>query len=252
MDYMKDKSEKQFRQLLKKAKSDPNILCFFLGGSRGKGFNTKDSDYDIYIITKENVAKNYKSKYKKVKSCDVVVLSKKAFEKYANIGSEYEWDRYDFAHVKALIDKDDIQKIIDEKGTIPKNRKNKFIDGYLDGYINYVYRSIKCIRNGNKIGARLEAAQSIKPLLNAVFALENRVVPFFDYVNRELEKYPLKKLPWKSEDFLDKLLLILSTADLKTQQEVLKKIEKLFTKEGFGAVFDRWKPNRWIWVCQQP
>ena len=79
-----------------------------------------------------------------------------------------------------------------------------------------------------------------------VFALHNRPRPFYGYLEKELKAYPLKKLPWPTDEFLKKILLILSTADLPTQQEILQAMEKLLRREGFGKVFDDWKgKDKW-------
>ena len=49
-----------FKELIEEAKNDPNVIGFFLGGSKGKGRETKFSDYDIQVIVKDNVATTYK------------------------------------------------------------------------------------------------------------------------------------------------------------------------------------------------
>jgi len=237
-------TDQQFRDLWKEAKANPDIIGFFLGGSRGKGFQNSHSDYDLRMIVKDESAKTYQRKYEKItfKEIDLVVLSLSEFRTYALWGSPESWDRYDFTHVKALVAKrSEIQKIIDEKGSIPKERQHDFIVYSLDAYINGVFRSVKCFRNQNETGARLEASTSLPYLLDLVFVLHRRPKPFYGYLERELKKYPLKKLPWSGKSFSKMLLTILSTADLKTQQKMLKAIEKLFRKEGFGHVFDGWE-----------
>lgn len=232
----------RFRRLVAEAKTDPNILCFFLAGSRGKGFENRNSDYDPYMIVKDIVAKKYKSKYEKMNLEDIhlSVLSLSEFRKYAAWGSPLSGDRYDFTHVKIFVDKNKIGKIAVEKGSVPKDKQKSFISSSLDSYINSLFRSLKCLKNGNIIGARLEAAKSIYPLLDAIFSLELRPRPFDDYLEKELKKYPLKKFPWKREEFIRKILSIQATAGLKAQQEILKKIEKIFRKEGYNKVFDGW------------
>ena len=57
---MTKKTEKVFNKILEEVKKDPNILGFFLGGSRSKGKITKHSDYDVYIIVKDEFLKKYK------------------------------------------------------------------------------------------------------------------------------------------------------------------------------------------------
>ena len=242
-------ADQQFAQLLKEAKTNPEIIGFFLGGSRGKGFENSHSDYDPRMIVKDKVAKTYQKKYEKMEfgEIDLVIMSLSEFRKYALWNSPEAWDRYDFTHVKPLVVKtSEIQKLINEKGSIPKDKRHDFIVYNLDAYINGVYRSVKCFRNQNITGARLEASTSIPYLLDLVFALHNRPKPFFGYLDRELKKYPLEKLPWSGKSFSKMILEILCTADLKTQQKILKTIEKLFRKEGFGQVFDEWEDkDKW-------
>lgn len=240
---METKFSEKFNQLLDRAKIDDNIVGLFLTGSRGKGFENEHSDYDLKIIVRDEVAETYIKEYEKLKSenIDLTVMSLTEFNGYAELNSPFEWDRYTFVGVKALIDRTgEIQKLIDEKGIIPEGRRHDFIAGSLDGYINQVYRSVKCFRNNNVVGASLEAAVSIPSLLDLVFALHGRPRPFYGYLEKELALRPLEKLPWKADEFIQKILLIQSSADLATQQEVLKTIEVLMRKEGFGKVFDDW------------
>ena len=214
------KSDEQFAQLLEEAKTNPDIIGFFLGGSRGKGFENEQSDYDPRMIVKNEVAKTYHEKYESMmlEEIDLVVMSLSEFRDYALWGTPEAGDRYDFTHVKALVDKTgEVQKLIDDKGSIPDDNRNDFIAQTLDAYINGVYRSVKCFRNHNETGARLEASTSIPYLLDLVFSLHNRPKPFYGYLERELKAYPLEKLPWSGEEFLKKLLTILSNADPETQ-----------------------------------
>jgi predicted nucleotidyltransferase len=234
---------KKFDYLLHMAKEDSNVTGFILLGSRGKGFENEYSDYDIIIIAEDNFLEICKEKYEKEHSekLDLGVLSLSEFENYAEWSSQTSWDRYTFSHVKALVDKTgEIQRMIDLKGQIPESVRNDVIADSLDAYINQVYRSMKCFRTGNIVGARLEASREIPYLLDFIFALHNRLKPFYGYLEKELKSYPLEKMPWKTEDFLRKILLILSTADIDTQQELLKSVEILSRKEGFGKVFDDW------------
>ena len=73
-----------FEELDNKAKEDSNIIGFFLGGSRGKGIGKKHSDYDVYIIVKDNVVEKYKKKFpfRKFKGLDLIIFSYSEFIKY--------------------------------------------------------------------------------------------------------------------------------------------------------------------------
>lgn len=108
------KSDEQFAQLLEEAKTNPNIIGFFLGGSRGKGFQNEQSDYDPHMIVKNEVVKTYHEKYESMvlEEIDLVVMSLSEFRDYALWGNPEAGDRYDFTHVKALVDKTgEVQKL---------------------------------------------------------------------------------------------------------------------------------------------
>ena len=247
-----------FEHIKEESKTDPNIIGLVLGGSRGKGFYKEHSDYDFFLVVKENVLQEYKEKYEKydkITGIDCGVKTIKELEEYAEIGSEFEWDRYNFAHIQALIDKTkgELQKIIDEKGKIPEKYWKKYLEGYLDGYINSVYRSMKSLRDDNNVSYRLEAVDSVNLFLICAFAFHNRrIKPYYKYLEFELEKYPLDKLPWTSKELIEMLFKILETGDYKIQQVILKDMELLARKEGLGSTFDSWGGDeKWTMSFQQ-
>lgn len=238
-----------FDQLVELARKDAGMLGLILTGSRGKGVITEDSDYDCLLIVKDSVGNKYKKKYGAIlyENMDFCIRTFSEFKKYASWNSPEAWDRYNFAYITPVVDKTGrLQKTIDEKAKIPRNELEKFIADALDGYINQVYRSVKCFRANNIIGFRLEATESIPLLLHALFALEGRHRPYNKYMEWELLHYPLKNLPWKPKKFVKMILEIATTSNLKTQQNILREIEKLFRAKGFGKVFDAWEgKDKW-------
>ena len=238
-----NRTEALFSRLAEDARKDPNILAFWLDGSRGKGVITPHSDYDCTMIVKDEVLGDYREKYESLgnREIEVGVLTFDLFRRHAAWGSPAAWDRYNFTHLRALVDKTgEAQKLIDEKGSMPPAEIPKVIHQALDHYVNQIYRSIKCTRNGQRIGARLEAAGEITPLLDAVFALHGRLRPYFKYLEWEFKNYPVTKLGIDPSEFQRALLEILASGDIKTQQFLLAKAETLFRTEGYGAVFDAW------------
>ena len=117
MDGIKEKYE----SVLKTSTENENVIGLFLGGSRGKSkdFLTKHSDIDVYIILSDAAPKELENKLKACESdgFEIRVYRLACFKDYASWGSDREWDRYNFSHNKAIIDKTgEIQKLIDEKG----------------------------------------------------------------------------------------------------------------------------------------
>ena len=238
----------RFKALLHRARTDDNVIGFFLGGSRGKGFETEHSDYDITMVVKNDAAKAYKEEFaEEDDGIDIGVFSLSEFETYANWKEVHHWNRYNFAYVRALVDKTgEIQSLIDKKGAIPDDKRDECINAQLDAYINGLFRSVKAFRRNDTVGMRLESAASIPNLLNALFALEGRIAPFPDYLVQELRVRPLQRFPWSSERLLEALLRILETGDLGTQQTMAVTVERVFRQYGYSEVFDAWEgQDRW-------
>ena len=247
-----NRTDAVFNQILRDAQTDLNILAFWLSGSRGKGLSTAHSDYDCTMIVTADVLEEYRRKYENLGIIDIElsVSTFDLFRQYAAWGSPEAWDRYSFAHLKALVDKTgEAKALIHEKGCVPPREIPELIHRALDHYLNQVYRAIKCARDGHRVGARLEAAEQIHPLLEAVFALNGRLRPYYKYLEWELKMNPIAKLGIVPDDFLSALLEILTSGDIGTQQVLLCHIEKLFRIEGYGAVFDEWG-QKLTWMKQ--
>lgn len=230
--------------LIEAAKNDSNIIGLFSTGSCGKGLITDESDFDATMIVKDDVLDDYKERYKGFGGilCDLTIKTMAELEAAAIWGGPMSWDRYNYTHLQAEVDKTgEIQKLIAEKGLVPEENRKEFVAASLDGFINQVFRSVKCFRDGNKIASQLEAADGLPSLLNAIFGIEGRIKPFYKYLDWELTKFPLQKLPWPKDEFIKILLNIVQTGDLRTQQEVLGRIEKVFREEGFNEIFDSWE-----------
>lgn len=236
-------AEKAFEALMAKLQADTDVLSAFLSGSRGKGFATPASDYDVVIVVHDDAIARcqvrYPFHYDPCIDCVVVAFSK--FRTYAALGSPDAWDRYAFTHVKVLSDRTggEVQALVDEKGRVPYDRRDELLRGSLDAFLNGVYRALKCVRNRNDLGARLEAANSVAPLLEFLFALEGRHAPFAGYLERELATYPLRRLPLTPTDLLDSINRVLQ-AEVATLQKLLRVVDVLGKQEGFGDVFEAW------------
>ena len=157
-------AKETYQKLIDDSKKDSNILGLILFGSRGMGeeFTHKESDYDLMMIVKNNGKKNYEKYYEiekiKISGIDLTIKSEAEIKE-----SLEEWERDTFARIKILVNKTSwLKEHLKEISKIPKNQIEKYIRGKLDGYINYIYRSFKCWRDNNEIGARLEANRTIE------------------------------------------------------------------------------------------
>jgi hypothetical protein len=238
-------------ELLALARTDPNILAFWLDGSRGKGLQNQHSDYDCTLLVAEEVFEAYQARHAGVgqMGVDLSVTTLDRFRAEAAWGSAEAWRRYNYARLVPLVDKTGlVQGLFDEKSRVPAEHVQAFVAASLDGFVNQVYRALKCDRDGALEAARLEAAEGVPRLLDALFALHGgRLRPYHKYLEWELAEYPLERLPWAPTRLLEMLLQVLASADVAVQQEWLREAERLFRGEGYGAVFDAWgEALRWM------
>ncbi len=238
--------DKIYQQILKEAESDSDVIGFVLGAGRGKGIVGEYSDYDIAIIVSDELKAEYVEKYEKkyhqTEIIDIGVYSLTDYKNYAQWGAPDAPHRYNFAYLKAVIDRTgEIQKIIDAKGVIPPDKVKEFVAAELDGYMNYYYRAVKNYRDGNMTASRLDAAESMVPLLVTLFGAEGRLRPYNKYLEWDLKNHPLKFLPWPVDEFIEKIIKIMTTGDIKTQKEIFEKVCELFRAQGYGEVIDGWK-----------
>lgn len=235
-------ADDRFRQLLEEARADPAVVGLVLGGSRGKGFETAGSDYDLYLILRDDASgrrDHYAAQYPPPISITAYTLGE--FSAHAEWGSPTDWDRYGLARAPVLLDKNGrIAPLVAAKGRVPDDQRLPLVREALDAYLNSLYRSAKCWRNGDRLGARLEAADSLGHLLTVIFALEGRHRPYYGYLARELRACPLAAFPLESADLLARIGAIADGGDLAAQQGLLGTVERVCRAAGCGDVFAAW------------
>ncbi len=241
--------DQQYASLLVEFQDDLNVIGFVLGGSRGKGFESDTSDYDCTLIVKDGLETHYRTKYSDLpEGIDLEIYTLSGLQTAFRWGGRLEWGRYNWAYLTPQIDRTqgELQQIVQELGRVPAEVVDQVISENLDYLANQFYRSLKCLRRGDRVGYRLEAAEIVKPLFIALFALHGRRLrPYYKYLIWELENDPLDKLPWDKDALLKMVFSILETGDYRAQQQLVKGVETLFRSEGYHDVFDSWG-NQWI------
>ena len=237
---MIDGSER-FDALLRAAQHDPDILAFWLDGSRGKGRATAHSDYDCTLIVSDAAWAVRAERWPPYPGLDLTVRTLGQFEAAAGWGQPDAWDRYNYAYLAPLVDKTGrIVALMAEKACVPEAEAPGFIRASLDHFINQTYRALKCRRDGDACAARLEAAEASGPLLDAFFALNGqRLKPYYKYLAWELATRPLDRCPWPAEA-LPARMADLAAAEPTMLRETFNAAERLFRVEGYASVFDAW------------
>ncbi|ETK30953.1 hypothetical protein [Microbispora sp. ATCC PTA-5024] len=230
----------EFSALVARIRADPAVAGAVLSGSRARrGMATHRSDYDVYVITGGD---GTVAEERRDSRLDVVVMPLKEFRTHAMPESGSEWNRYAFAHAHVLKDRPDglIGELVARKATLSAEEAGQTAAHAVDGFANAVYRWLKNHRDGRAVEARLDAAESIPPLLTCLFALEGRVRPYNKYLAWELRTHPLGAPAWRHERLLPLLEAVLSDADPRTARRLFLDLEPLARAAGHGPVLDAW------------
>jgi hypothetical protein len=232
-----------FERLLQRARADANVLGVVLSGSRGRGTALPESDWDCYVIVAQDdpdFAADLAPDGHHA-GLDATVLTLAAFERYAAPGTRNAWEAYAFAH--AAIEHDRLGGRITElaaaKEFLPVEVADRLARVSLDRYLNAAVRSAKCRRDGQRDAAILDAAQSIAPALEAIFAFEERVPPYNRYLEHEVETHPLRiDLPTAAP--LPRLAAAAAKGHADASASLFAFMERTARDQGFGDVIDAW------------
>jgi Nucleotidyltransferase domain len=233
----------QLTSLLADVEDDPNVAGLVLTGSAAReGMATPNSDLDVYVVlhSPDPTRATMKSAAIDLPACTLDDL--RAVPAPLEPDPEGWWERYSFAHTQILLDRTDgeLRRLVDGWGTLSGGESKRVLETYLDGYINYVYRSLKSHRDGRLFEARLDATESLPWMLAVIFAFERRVRPYNKYLAWELRHHPLDRPEWQASTLLPQIEAILTTADMGAQRAVLRSVETAARDVGLGGIVDGW------------
>ena len=209
-----------------------------LSGSRGAGaFVTDRSDFDVFLVTRKP---DDRWSFVYGSAVEIVAMTLDWFETYALPGSRAAWNRPAFLFAKVEIDRLDgqIARLVEAKRRLAPDEAKTLAAESLDGYINALFRSLANLEAGRDLEGRLDAAETIPPLLTTAFALESRVRPFNKWLRHDLDREPLA-----IEGLVDRVDRIRGDADPDDQRAMFRDMERRARAAGHGAVVDGWEPN---------
>src|SRR5580658_1648782 len=246
-----------FEELKRRAEDDPDILAFWLGGSRGMGRPTQYSDYDIGVLVAEDayaaisrelgIEGGYKMDWRP--GVDLVLTTFPLLEAFPGWAPEERGYRYTFAHLTPLVDKTGrATPLFAAKARVPAEEVAGFIHASLDHALNQTYRALKSARDGDPLASRLEAVSGVNPFLDAVFALHDaRLRPYHKYLTWELQTYPLTRLSASAAELSTQLAAVMEPDGGAALAGLLRQSEAAFRAAGHGAAFDGWEATLpWI------
>ncbi|MBB5107360.1 hypothetical protein FHS40_006477 [Streptomyces spectabilis] len=204
---------------------------------------TEYSDHDLYVVLADG-AKTDLTRFTghRTPELDLVVLSLVEFRAAGMPGFE----RYALARAKVVFDRLDgvIAQILTSKARLGAGEAFRAASEWLDAYANSLYRSVKNDRDGHALAARLDAADSIRFLLELLFALDRRPRPYNKYLEWELARFPLPG--WDTGLLLDAADHISGAGDVTTQRRLFAQVEAAARRAGHGPVLDAWGEDLYL------
>lgn len=217
---------------------DPTVVGLVLKGSQAhEGMITEHSDHDLYVVLADGATTNLtRFTGHRNPELDLVIVSLAEFRAAGMPGFE----RYALARAQVVLDRLDggIARTLAAKAQLSADEAFRACDDWLDAYANSLYRSVKNDRDGHPLAARLDAADSIRFLLELLFALDRRPRPYNKYLEWELTRYPLPG--WDTSRLLDTVDRISGTGDVAVQRRLFARVEGVARRAGHSAVLDAW------------
>ena len=227
-----------YADLLERARADPNVVGVLVVGPTAAGvFVTERSDIDCYVVTRTADASWSTPHGSPV---EVWPMTLEAFRVHALEGDPDAWNRPTFLRTRVDLDRLDgeIERIVERKRSLANDEARRLASTALDDYINSLYRSLRNLEAGRPLEGRLDAIESIGPLLTTVFALDGRVRPFNKWLIAELEDRPVSVA-----ELLGFVEGIARDADPSVQRRAFRAVEAAARRAGLGAVVDGWEPD---------
>ncbi|MEV6265122.1 hypothetical protein AB0M42_30850 [Streptomyces sp. NPDC051784] len=227
-----------FDAFVELAAADPAVVGLVLKGSQAhEGMTTEHSDHDLYVIlADEAMTALTRFTGHRTPELDLVILS---LDEFRAAGMP-DFERYALARARIVLDRlgGVIAQILADKAQLAADEAFRPAGAWLDAYANSLYRSVKNDRDGLALAARLDADDSIRFLLELLFALDRRPRPYNKFLEWKLARFPLSG--WDTELLLDAADHISGTGDVSTQRRLFAQVEAVARRVGHGAVLDAW------------
>ena len=233
------------RALRAEGEADPDVIGILVTGSRAAGEVTVESDYDIIFVVSDETEARYEREgcepprggtiHPPIDTADMQWHEcPRTLLSYNTFGADLCRVIYDRTG--------ELTALWKELERRPEEQAREAAAAAYEAYLNDMYRSLKCWRRGDELGARLAAAQCVNTLLDTLFALERLWRPFASRLHLHLDT--LQGQGWEHGELRSRLLDLMSSAEPGRQQETARRVVALLAERGFGHVYDAWdKPS---------
>jgi hypothetical protein len=202
------------------------LLGLVLSGSAGRGMATERSDLDVYVVLSDAGMEGRQTMRSAI--VDEIPVALSQLEVVPAFASAGWWYRWSFAWAPLLLDRTggSLSDALHRQATVTPDEAEGILVEHdrLDGWLNYVYRSLKNDRDGRVQERRLDAAESMPWLLDVIFSLAGRVRPYHKYLPWELHEHPLED--WSADELLGLLGATLD-GDASALRTTFQRVEAL-------------------------
>ena len=233
-----------YEGLLERARRDATVVGVVVFGSRAAGpFVTDRSDVDCFVVV--DGSRDDASRWQTPHGSDVEVwaMALDQFRAHALPGDPAAWNRPALIRARVDIDKLDgeIGRIVDAKRRLAPDEAKALVDEALGAAFNSMYRALRNLEGGRTLAGRLDALESLGPLLTTEFALEGRVRPFNKWLLFELAEEPLQTPGFG--DLPDRIEAFTAEPTAERIRDAFRILEHAARAAGHGAVVDDWEPH---------
>lgn len=229
-------SAEVWRRLVREALDDDAAIGLVLTGGRGKGVWTEHSDWDGLLLVADAAVDRWRGRDHG--DLDLTVIGATAFETYAEPFTPFAWRGYDFARLSADIDRGGFQEALDRKGRLAPAAGAVIAEEAVGGALNQLYRAAKNVRDRALVAARLDLAESVPHLLQALFALERRHRPYNKLLAWDLEQQALDAID--TDRLLGDIDAVVMRADLAAAWRLEAALERSCAAAGVTTTLDDW------------
>jgi predicted nucleotidyltransferase len=225
--------------------ADPDVIGILVTGSRAVGAVTAESDYDVIFIVSDETAARYERENREPKRGGTIhpPIDTTDIQWHESPRTLRSYNTFGADVCRVIYDRTgELTALAEELGRMPEEQAREKAAASYDAYLNSMFRSLKCWRRGDEVGARLNAAQSVDTLLDTLFALERYWRPFASRVYLHLEL--LEGQGWQDSEPRRILLDLLATGDPRRQQEIARRVIALMAERGYRHVYDSWPGER--------
>jgi hypothetical protein len=223
-------------KLRRRARTDRNVRGLVVSGSVARGVATDYSDIDVYVVL-DRADPDWSTT--RTPEIDTIVVTFAELEFLVPDPREW-WHRWAFAYSNVALDRGGVAAAVIRQATLTHEEMLACLDCYLDGYLNFTYRSLKAEREHAAWEQHLDAAEAVPLLLWCVFALAGRVRPYNKYLRWELSRHPFTSPLVADTPWLNIVDALISSGDAGAQRRALVTIEQAVGQVGRGGIIDAW------------